>query len=238
MRYYIAENGQPAGPFEPNELLAHGLTVNSLGWCEGMPNWNSASQVPELMAILSGGIPTTPNIPNTPTTPTTNGDVQLPQMPPMGGGMPLPQVPPVVNPQPTSTTPYGQGGSTTTNNPLPFPQNGPTNSPQIAPKTWLLESVIATVLCSLCCGVPLVGLIPGAIAIYMAWSSKMCYTKGDVDGANKKASSARKWFFITIAVGLAFALYGGFTNLQNSNITDIINDMQNGNTPFFYGIPK
>jgi hypothetical protein len=43
MKYYIAENGQPAGPFEPSELMAHGLTVNSLVWGEGMPNWVSAS---------------------------------------------------------------------------------------------------------------------------------------------------------------------------------------------------
>ena len=54
MKYYIAENGQQAGPFEPNELLLHGLTVNSLVWCEGMPSWVSANQLPELMALLSG----------------------------------------------------------------------------------------------------------------------------------------------------------------------------------------
>lgn len=53
MKYFIAENGQQAGPFEPNELLLHGLTVNSLVWCEGMPNWTSASQVPELMSLFN-----------------------------------------------------------------------------------------------------------------------------------------------------------------------------------------
>lgn len=53
MKYYIVENGQQAGPFAPNELLLHGLTVNSLVWCEGMANWTSASQVPELMSLLN-----------------------------------------------------------------------------------------------------------------------------------------------------------------------------------------
>ena len=53
MKYYIVENGQQAGPFEPNELLLHGLTVNSLVWCEGMVNWTSANQVPELMSLLN-----------------------------------------------------------------------------------------------------------------------------------------------------------------------------------------
>ncbi|HAP49721.1 MAG TPA: hypothetical protein DCQ56_00650, partial [Porphyromonadaceae bacterium] len=52
MKYYIAENGQPAGPFEVNELLAHGMTVNSQVWCETMENWTAAGQVPELMPLL------------------------------------------------------------------------------------------------------------------------------------------------------------------------------------------
>ena len=96
MKYFIAENGQQAGPFEPNELLAHGLTVNSLVWCEGMPTWVSASQVPELMAVLNGqtfnpgGMDT--QLPQTP----PMGDAQLPQMPPYGG-------------QPQQPTTYGQG---------------------------------------------------------------------------------------------------------------------------------
>ena len=257
MKYYIAENGQAVGPFEPNELLARGLTVNSLVWGEGMPSWTSASQVPELMAILSGGTASVPGVdvsmPQVP--PVGDAQVQqtpqipqVPQVPPVGGDVSLPQVPPVTTPQPqpqsqpqqVPTTPYGQGGSTIPNTPLPFPQGGNTtnNTRQATPKTWLLESAIATVVSSFCCGVPFIGLIPGFIAIYMGWMSKTAYAKGDIDGANKKAGSAKKWFYITIAVGLAAAVYGGFNTLQNSNITDIINDMQNGNMPFFYGLPK
>lgn len=228
MKYYIAENGQPAGPFEPSELLAHGLTVNSLVWGEGMPNWTSASQVPELMALLSGGFAGVPS----------NGgvDVQLPQTPPMGD-TPFPQMPspPVNNPQPTPNTPYDTGNSTLPNNPMPNPQGGNTtpNSPQIAPKTWLLESVLATVACSMCCGVPLVGLIPGVIAIFNAWSSKTCYAKGDITGANKKSASAKKWFYITLIVGVAFGIYGAINQLINN--PNFIQDIQNGNISPFYG---
>ena len=152
MKYYIAENGQPAGPFEPSELLAHGLTVNSLVWGEGMPNWISASQVPELMALLGGQTFNPGNL-----------DTQLPQTPPMGGQAPMPQMPPF-NPQPTTTgTPYGQG---TTNQPYAPPQYGPsTNQPQnMMPKTWLTESIIATIVCSLCCGASVITLITGVIS--------------------------------------------------------------------------
>lgn len=230
MKYYIAENGQPAGPFEASELLAHGLTVNSLVWGEGMPNWTSASQVPELMALLSGGFAGVPS----------NGgvDVQLPQTPPMGD-TPIPQMPspPVNNPQPTPNTPYDPGNSTLPNNPTPFPQGGSANapqSPQVAPKTWLLESVLATVACSFCCGVPLIGLIPGIIAIFNAWSSKTCYAKGDNAGGAKKAKSAKMWFFITLLVGAVCGIYGGINNFMNN--PNLIQDIQNGNVSPFYGI--
>ena len=52
MKYYIAENGQPAGPFELNELLEHGLTVNSQVWNESMTGWTAAGSVPEVMNLL------------------------------------------------------------------------------------------------------------------------------------------------------------------------------------------
>lgn len=52
MKYYIAEGGQPAGPFEVKELFEHGLTVNSQVWNESMAGWTKASDVPELMALL------------------------------------------------------------------------------------------------------------------------------------------------------------------------------------------
>ena len=218
MKYYIAENGQPVGPFEPSELLVHGLTVNSLVWGEGMPNWTSASQVPELMALLSGETNSVPSIGGI--------DVQLPQTPPMCDTQ-LPQMPlpPVNNPQPMP------------NNPMPFPQGGNTTtpqSPQIAPKTWLLESVLATVACSFCCGVPLIGLIPGAIAIFNAWSSKTCYAKGDITGANKKSASAKKWFYITLLVGAVCGIYGAANQLINN--PNIFQDIQNGNMSPFYGL--
>lgn len=55
MKYYIAQNGQPVGPFEPQELLQQGLTVNSQVWNESMTGWMAASQVPELASLLNQG---------------------------------------------------------------------------------------------------------------------------------------------------------------------------------------
>jgi len=216
MKYYIAENGQQAGPFEPQELLLHGLTVNSLVWCEGMPNWTSASQVPELMALLTGQTLNPGNL-----------DMQLPQMPPMGGSPQLPQVPPFGTQQQSTVpmgTPYGQGQ---TNQPYAPPQYGPsTNEPMrtVMPKTWLTESIIATVACSMCCGVPLIGLIPGVVAIFKAMGVKKKFNSGDYTGANKSSASARMWLIITMGVGLAAALYGGYSMISNPQLLQHIQE--------------
>lgn len=191
MKYYIAENGQQAGPFEPNELLQHGLTVNSLVWCEGMPSWTSASQVPELMALLSG----TPFNPG-------NMDMQLPPVPPVGNPMPQ-QVPPFggQQPQPTQPTTYGQP-----NQPYAQPQYGPSsNQPQqVMPKTWFTECLIVTILSALCCCNP-VGLLTGIYSIVKANSSKNKYMRGDVSGSATDGATAKKWMIITIVVGLVWS---------------------------------
>lgn len=232
MKYYIAENGQPAGPFEPSELLAHGLTVNSLVWGEGMPNWTSASQIPELMAVLSGQ----PINVGTP----VGTDAQLPQVPPMGDiqtTTPLPQVPPFGGQQtpqpqqPQQTTPYGQG---TTNQPYAPPQYGPsTNTPtnQVMPKTWLTESVLVTVLSFLClCNI--ISAIPGMIAIFKANSVKTKFMSGDVQGANAASASAKKWVLIAVVVMVVWSCYQGYQLLNNPNL---FQQIQEGSIGSLYG---
>ena len=221
MKYYIAENGQQAGPFEPSELLLHGLTVNSLVWCEGMPNWTSASQVPELMALLSGQTFNPGNI-----------DTQLPQMPPIGGdATQLPQVPPFGGQQPTQPTTYGQG---TTNQPYAPPQYGPSNNqPQnMMPKTWLTESILATVASLLCC-FNWVGLATGVFAIFNAFNVKSKYLKGDTTGANKNSSTAKLFMLITIVVGVAWFVFQVFRILNNP---DLLQQIQEGAFGNLYGM--
>ena len=219
MKYYIAENGQPAGPFEPSELMAHGLTVNSLVWGEGMPNWVSASQVPELVAMING-------------TPFNPGgiDTQMPQMPPMGGEMQLPQVPPFGGQQPTQPTPYG-----TPNQPYAPPQYGPsTNQPsnQVMPKTWLTEAVLVTVLSFLClCNI--IAAIPGGIAIFKANSVKTKYMQGDIQGANAASASAKKWVIIAVIVMVVWSCVQGYQLLTNPNL---LQQIQEGSIGSLYGI--
>ena len=220
MKYYIAENGQQAGPFEPSELLLHGLTVNSLVWCEGMPNWTSASQVPELMALLSGQTFNPGNI-----------DMQLPQMPPMGNQMPLPQVPPFGGQQqPTQPTPYGQGQP---NQPYAPPQYGPSNNTPTnpMPKTWLTECLIVTVLSALCCCNP-VGILSGIYSIFKAYSAKNKYMQGDSIGSAKDAATAKKWMIITIVVGV---VWSGIQAFRILNDETFLQQIQEGAFGTLYG---
>lgn len=52
VNYYIAIGNQQRGPFARNELLAQGLTAQTLVWAEGMPQWQPAGSVPELAELL------------------------------------------------------------------------------------------------------------------------------------------------------------------------------------------
>ena len=89
MKYYIAENGQPAGPFELKDLMQHGLTPNSQVWNEKMSGWTRASEVPELMTLLGLPIAAQPIQPLQPVQPQPSPYApQQPQQPeqPQEGG--------------------------------------------------------------------------------------------------------------------------------------------------------
>lgn len=51
-QYYIGKNNQQLGPFEVNQLLANGLTPDTLVWCNGMSGWEMARNVPELAGLF------------------------------------------------------------------------------------------------------------------------------------------------------------------------------------------
>ncbi len=70
------------------------------------------------------------------------------------------------------------------------------------PKTWLLESILATIFCCLPLGI--VGIINAANV-----SSK--YEAGDIEGAKKASAEAAKWTKYALIVGIIIAvLYLGF----------------------------
>lgn len=69
MNYYIYENGQQHGPFSIEQLKACGITGKTHVWCEGMAQWTTAKNVPELAEIIETNTTSTPP-PFTPQPPT------------------------------------------------------------------------------------------------------------------------------------------------------------------------
>lgn len=56
-KYYFIKDGQQAGPYAKDELLAQGVDRYTNVWSEGMPAWIPAGQVPELMELFGLDIP-------------------------------------------------------------------------------------------------------------------------------------------------------------------------------------
>lgn len=62
MMYFMVINNQQTGPVAEEQLLEAGLTPDTLVWCEGMPQWLPASQVPQLAHLFAQqqGVPPQP----------------------------------------------------------------------------------------------------------------------------------------------------------------------------------
>ena len=58
--YYIDAQRQTVGPFTVSQLAAEGIRPDTLVWCEGMPEWIRASNIPELQSILCSNVPPMP----------------------------------------------------------------------------------------------------------------------------------------------------------------------------------
>jgi hypothetical protein len=81
----------------------------------------------------------------------------------------------------------------------PLHQNTNVNLSAVPPKTWLIESILATLLC--CLPLEIVGIINAS-------SVEAKFAKGDVEGAGKAAKLAKLMVLISVASGLiGFIVY-------------------------------
>lgn len=53
--YFVNQNEQQAGPIQPSEFPAYGITAQTLVWCDGMGDWAPAGSIAELRPYLSQG---------------------------------------------------------------------------------------------------------------------------------------------------------------------------------------
>jgi hypothetical protein len=64
VQFYVALNGQQAGPFGPDQLRQYAsagqVTPATLVWKQGMANWTPANAVPELASLFGAAPPPIP----------------------------------------------------------------------------------------------------------------------------------------------------------------------------------
>lgn len=129
MKYWIITDGVQKGPLSIEELSAiPGLTMSTPVWHEGLPDWTSASAVPEIAAMLAGR------------TPQQTGDGQ-----PYGYQQPYGQ--PRYGYQPYNQQTYGYGQPQFVRDPM-----DPNRMPPM-PNTYLVWAILATICCCLPTGV-------------------------------------------------------------------------------------
>lgn len=134
MKYYVAENEQPVGPFEVSQLIARGLKGTDLVWTEGLEGWVTAESVEEIRMALYA----------------PNGSSQEYRE------TAIPEINPAQNtqcPPPPFRPAYAQPAQPTQPHAAGFQQQ----VDEIPPKNWLLESILVTILCCLPFGI--VGII-------------------------------------------------------------------------------
>lgn len=105
-QYYLVKDNQRVGPLALEQLMANGLTPETLVWTEGMASWTPAGQVQELGALFAPAAPPTPEpprhqVPEPPQAPAQPVQPQAPAQP--SQPVQQPQAP-----QPQAQQPYGQ----------------------------------------------------------------------------------------------------------------------------------
>lgn len=156
--YYIADNGQPTGPFTVDQIRDfHTLAHNTLVWNETMTEWTPAGQIPELAEIINQQ---------------------------WASQRPLGQTPPAYS----ANQPFNQNNNGNNHYYAPYMGVRP-----IMPKTWLAESILATLFCCLPFGI---------VGIIKALNVSSEYNRGDYEGAERASRSARKWTLISFFIGV------------------------------------
>ena len=130
MKYYIAENGQPAGPFEMKDLMKHGLNPDSQVWNEKMSGWTRAREVPELMSMLGIQQPIAPQ-PVQPVQPSQPVQPQSPYAPQQQQPEQSPYAPKQLQPE---QSPYAPKQQQPEQSPYAPQQQQPEQSPSNRPE--------------------------------------------------------------------------------------------------------
>ncbi len=172
-KYFYIENGTQTGPVSAEELLGK-ISPNTDIWCAGMANWAPANTVPEVAALLGGGVAAP--VPSTP-------DPAASQYSGGSGDYAAGNSQNYGNPNYANQQTYGNAQNYG-NTQMPTGQK---------PDNYLVLAILCTVLCCLPFGI--VSII-NAVKVDSEWNA------GHYDEAMKASANAKK-FAIIGAIGAA-----------------------------------
>lgn len=192
MKIWIHINGVQEGPFTPDTLPLNRMDPQTPVWYEGLDYWMPASAAPVTAELLksyyAGNMvnshsqePESSSPDNTvdvesPTTSVTEVDVETHRPTQTAGGN-------------ANTHKYAAYSAARTTG------HTPDRNPDKCPPTYLVWSIILTLLC---CN-PI-----GIVAAVMGWTVTTKYREYDYEGAVRRSETTAWWFIITIVTSLIF----------------------------------
>lgn len=192
MKIWIHINGVQEGPFTPDTLPLNRMDPQTPVWYEGLDYWMPASAAPVTAELLksyyAGNMvnshsqePESSSQDNTvdvesPTTSETEIDVETRRLAQTAGG-------------------YANGRKYAAYSAAHTAGHTPDRNPDKCPPTYLVWSIILTLLC---CN-PI-----GIVAAVMGWTVTTKYREYDYEGAARRSETTAWWFIITIVTSLIF----------------------------------
>lgn len=173
MEYWIVENDQQVGPLSKDDLLAKGITAESLVWHDGLSDWTPACQVPSLCDIFKVSEETDIDEND------IEQEIALDEDLSLNGKN-----------DSSDSSASADAGSSEEHNPIQEPEQEPKPP---CPPTNLVWAVISLI----CCCFPL-----SVVAIIYASQVRTKYDCGDYEGAKKASETAAWWTILSIVLGL------------------------------------
>ncbi|MDE5900864.1 MAG: CD225/dispanin family protein [Muribaculaceae bacterium] len=177
--YWIIVNGQPRGPFTPDEIAALGVASPTLRvWRKGLPEWMPLPQLPELAGRL--GVTEEPATLADEETDATVND-------PASATAAAPEQPrqQTLWQQPQAAATASWGASSASHGPQPVYEP--------MPPTYLPWNVLVTI----CCCIPV-----GIAGVIFSSQVSRKYERGDIEGARQASERAAWCFIIAFTLGL------------------------------------
>ena len=187
MQYWINQDGVQTGPVDLDGLKKLALTSRAYVWHEGLPNWVSITQLPELQGLYDVAPVTVDDAqPQAVESPVNEGAQGAPVAIGAAPGQSYqPQQP--AQPQGEWANPQhgqswqAQGGA------------GQPAAPRSCPPTNLVWAILSTI----CCCLP-----AGIVAIIYSVKVSNQFSMGDFEGAERASETSAWWCIASIVLGI------------------------------------